>query len=595
MAQQRDVQIFFKVDGLEQYITSLEQLDQVLKQVNGSTDQVSAAQQQLDQATNDIVSSTEKFETRLNTMEGATKVLAGSFEALAGAASLAGLEDNEFFKELGENVVGVLALSRGAIDAAEGVRLLAQNQKLATAAQAAFNFVANLNPYVLLATAILAAGAALIAFSGDSEEAEEQAKDLNTELEKQIARFDQYNAKIDGEINARRRLLEAKNGEVKLDEEIGFLKEKIALRQEDIVALEQEQLEIISQGVTPEEKERLAQVKEALEAKRSQVRTFNLEIEIAKEEDARKKREKSQADAKEKKAKEDAKKAAEAVAEANRKAAEEAAREAAIKLNLKQIDEARTQVLDEQGELEEELYRAGLDQRELAFRDLEDDYYRRINLANGNAELLLQIEEQYRKDKDALTTSFNDVDLQRQTEYNQMVLEAEQGLQDAKFGIAKAGVELFTALAGENEKAANIAFAIEKALAVGEVIVNLQRELAANRANPTWKLLPDGGATLITAANAKARISAGISIASILATTIAKFKSGGGNVPPSGDNTSAGGALGIPQINYNFAQNAGGIQTPGGIQSQPVKAYVLVSDVNNAQQANNQIERYSRL
>jgi chromosome segregation ATPase len=595
MATQKDVQIYFKVDGLEQYITSLEELDQVLKQVNGSTDQVSAAQQQLDQATNDIVSSTEKFETRLNTMEGATKVLAGSFEALAGAASLAGLEDNEFFKELGENVVGVLALSRGAIDAAEGVRLLAQNQKLATAAQAAFNFVANLNPYVLLATAILAAGAALIAFSGDSEEAEEQAKDLNTELEKQIARFDQYNSKIDGEINARRRLLEAKNGEVKLDEEIGFLKEKIALRQEDIVALEQKEREIISQGVTPEEKERLTQVKEALEVKRSQVRTLNLEIEIAKEEDARKKREKRDADAKEKKAKEDAKKAAEAVAEANRKAAEEAAREAAIKLNLKQIDEARAQVLDEQGELEEELYRAGLSARELAFRDLEDDYYRRINLANGNAELLLKIDEQYKLDKKSLDDQFNADQITGINDFNSQVVQAEQELFDAKYGIAKAGVELFTALAGQNEKAANIAFVIEKALAVGEVVVNLQRELAANRANPTWKLLPDGGATLVAAANAKARISAGISIASIVATSIAKFKSGGATPPAGNDNVSPGGALGIPQINYNFAQNSGQVLTPGGVQSEPVRAYVLVSDVNSAQQANNQIERYSRL
>lgn len=595
MAQQRDVQIFFKVDGLEQYITSLEQLDQVLKQVQGTTDQAAQATDQLDQATQEITNNTEAFERRLDTMEGGVKLLAGSFEALAGAASLLGIEDNVFLKELEENVLGVLALSRGAIDAAEGVKLLAQNQKLATAAQAAFNFVANLNPYVLLATAILAAGAALIAFSGDSEEAEEQVRDLNAELKVQLDRFNQYNSMVDKQINARKRLLTAQQGELTLQQEIGFIREQQALRQEDLVALEEEQREILIGGINPQERERYDTLTDALKAKVEEVRTLELEIEVAKAEDARKKQEAREQASEKARADAAAKKAAEDQAKANKEAADQAAREAAIKLNLKQIDEARARVFDEQSELEEELYRAGLDQRELAFRDLEDDYYRRINLANGNAELLLQIEEQYRKDKDALTTSFNDVDLQRQTEYNQMVLEAEQGLQDAKFGIAKAGVELFTALAGENEKAANIAFAIEKALAVGEVIVNLQRELAANRANPTWKLLPDGGATLITAANAKARISAGISIASILATTIAKFKSGGGNVPPSGDNTSAGGALGIPQINYNFAQNAGGIQTPGGIQSQPVKAYVLVSDVNNAQQANNQIERYSRL
>ena len=593
MAQERNVQIFFKVDGLEQYITSLEQLDDVLKQVKGATDEAAQSTDKLDQATEGINS--EEFERKLQTMEGGVKLLAGSFEALAGAASLLGVEDNAFLKELEENVLGVLALSRGAIDAAEGVRLLAQNQKLATAAQTAFNFVANLNPYVLLATAILAAGAALIAFSGDAEDAEEQVRDLNAELKTQLDRFNAYNSMVDKQINARKRLVAAQQGELTLAQEISFIREQQALREEDILALEEDQAKILQFGINEQERERYDTITEALKTKREEVRTLDLEVQIATAEDARKKKEAKDQAAEKKRADAAAKKAAEDLAAANKKAADEAVREAAVKLNLKQIDEARSKVLDEQGELEEELYRASLDQRQLAFRDLEDDYYRRINLANGNAELLLQIEEQYRKDKDALTTSFNDVDIQKQTEYNQMILEAEQGLQDAKFGIAKAGVELFTALAGENEKAANIAFAIEKALAVGEVVVNLQRELAANRANPTWKLLPDGGATLVAAANTKARISAGISIASILATTIAKFKNGGGNVPPNSDQTTAGGALGVPQINYNFAQNAGSVQTPGGIQSEPVRAYVLVSDVNNAQQANNQIERYSRL
>ena len=591
MAQQKDVQIFFKVDGLEQYITSLEQLDEVLKQVKGATDEAAQSTDKLDQATEGIKS--EEFERKLQTMEGGVKLLAGSFEALAGAASLLGVEDNAFLKELEENVLGVLALSRGAIDAAEGIRLLAQNQKLATAAQTAFNFVANLNPYVLLATAILAAGAALIAFSGDSEEAEEQVRDLNAELRTQLDRFNAYNSMVDKQINARKRLVTAQQGELTLAQEISFIREQQALREEDILALEEDQAKILKGGINEEERERFDTITEALKTKREEVRTLELEVEIAKDEDTRKKQEAREQAAEKKRADAAAKKAAEDVAAANKKAADEAAREAAVKLNLKQIDEARAKVIDEQGELEEELYRAGLDQRELAFRDLEDDYYRRINLANGNAELLLQIEEQYRKDKDALTTSYNDVETTKDKEVKSAILDAERDLQQAKLDVAKSGVALFTTLAGENEKIANIAFAIDKALAIGEVITKLQIEKATNAAYAST-LGPAAGAYL-GPKNIAANIRAAASIATIVATTIAKFKNGGGNVPPGGGETSAGGALGIPAPQFTLQGGGGQFGTPEGIQSQPVKAYVLISDVNNAQQANNQIERYSRL
>lgn len=63
----------------------------------------------------------------------------------------------------------------------------------ATIAQAAFNAVANMNPYVLLATAAAAAGAALIAFSSNSKKAEEAQRALNAELDNtksQLAQID---------------------------------------------------------------------------------------------------------------------------------------------------------------------------------------------------------------------------------------------------------------------------------------------------------------------------------------------------------------------------------------------------------------------
>ena len=61
-----------------------------------------------------------------------------------------------------KNVLGVIALGQGLVNVTEGYRLLKENTKLATAAQRIMNTVAKANPYVLLATALVAAGAALI-------------------------------------------------------------------------------------------------------------------------------------------------------------------------------------------------------------------------------------------------------------------------------------------------------------------------------------------------------------------------------------------------------------------------------------------------
>ena len=121
MAQ--EVEIFFKVDGLETYITDLNDLEKVLNEVKGATDATAAATKDLEKDIDDATSGIEKSEQRLLALEGGIKTLAGSFEILAGSAALLGLEDNEFFGELEKNVIGVLALSQGVIDATEGIKL----------------------------------------------------------------------------------------------------------------------------------------------------------------------------------------------------------------------------------------------------------------------------------------------------------------------------------------------------------------------------------------------------------------------------------------------------------------------------------------
>jgi len=176
---EREVEIFFKVDGLETYITDLNDLEQVLNQVKGATDATAAATKDLEKDVDDATKGIEESERRLNALEGGIKTLAGSFEILAGSAALLGLEDNEFFAGLEQNVVGVLALSQGVIDASEGLRLLKDNTKLAAIAQRIFNTVANANPYVLLASAVIALAGAVALYTSRAKDAENQQKRLN--------------------------------------------------------------------------------------------------------------------------------------------------------------------------------------------------------------------------------------------------------------------------------------------------------------------------------------------------------------------------------------------------------------------------------
>lgn len=74
--------------------------------------------------------------------------------------------------------------------AAEGKGTIAT--KAATAAQAAFNVVAKANPYVLLATAVLAAGAAILAFSKNSKKAKEEEEAHQAALKKEKEAFQSF-------------------------------------------------------------------------------------------------------------------------------------------------------------------------------------------------------------------------------------------------------------------------------------------------------------------------------------------------------------------------------------------------------------------
>ena len=202
----------------------------------------------------------------------------------------------------------------------------------------------------------------------------------------------------------------------------------------------------------------------------------------------------------------------------------------------------------------------------------------------------------------------NMTSFEEQQKYNDAVIAAENDLSQAKMGAAKGLIAGLTELAGENKKLANALFAVDKALAIGEIIVNTQKEISAISANPTWSLMPDGGASLKIPAIAAAKIRAATSIGTIVASSISKFMNGGASVgsTPSG----GGGGGGTPTVDNsavpsfvpgnlfgqgNAANNVGAPQSMEQGQNITVTAVVSETEITATQNKVNKIMKNSVL
>lgn len=210
-----------------------------------------------------------------------------------------------------------------------------------------------------------------------------------------------------------------------------------------------------------------------------------------------------------------------------------------------------------------------------------------------------------------------DVELQRETikrqeEYFNKQRElyiadrqAFRELQDAKYNLAQQGLSALASLVGENEKLANILFAVQKALEIGKIVASTASAItqvsAQTAAIPA--LLPPGipnpafpaALAINTKKIASLKLNAAAQIATIVAGSIAKFKSGSAQ-QPKGDSggISAGGAAPIipqgPQAQLTQL-NQQSINQLGSA----TRAYVIEADVTNSQDRQARINRAARI
>jgi hypothetical protein len=218
------------------------------------------------------------------------------------------------------------------------------------------------------------------------------------------------------------------------------------------------------------------------------------------------------------------------------------------------------------------------EQKEIELSDLDLDQNQRFEIITKYANLERNLDKEIADSKKQ----------QREEE-----LRADEELQEAKYQIAQSGLGLLSSLAGENEKLANVIFAISKALEIGRIISTTAGAIAevnANTAaipailppsipNPAFPIAVAIGAKKIAAL----KIGAVASIATIAAASIAKFKSGGGGGAVQGGSAATAQAPIIPQLPAAQTTNISR-QSINDLGNQAVRAYVIETDVTGNQQ-----------
>lgn len=118
----------------------------------------------------------------------------------------------------------------------------------------------------------------------------------------------------------------------------------------------------------------------------------------------------------------------------------------------------------------------------------------------------------------------------------EIVEDARGRLLQAQLDFAQETISIFQGIAQEGSVLAKVLFAFEQGLAVAEIIVSLQREIALINANPALSLLPDAGITAKAALAASARVRAATGVATVIATTVAGVQgfAGGTTDAPEG-------------------------------------------------------------
>jgi len=231
--------------------------------------------------------------------------------------------------------------------------------------------------------------------------------------------------------------------------------------------------------------------------------------------------------------------------------------------------------------------------------------------AKTTADALVQITADQNAKQDALNAQAVQTELERRKKFNEDMKANEQALADFKQQVTLDSLQsvqsILQSFGNESKGLALAALALEKGLAIANVIVNLQKEMAANAviaaANPANAVTAGAaGVAQLKAYNTLSKIRAGLRIAAITAAGIqgAKAITGGGDSGgvPAGAAGGGGapGAAAAPSIFANpNVTDLSGFGQGQGQGSSPMRAYVVERDITQSTRRVRRLEEFATL
>jgi hypothetical protein len=248
------------------------------------------------------------------------------------------------------------------------------------------------------------------------------------------------------------------------------------------------------------------------------------------------------------------------------------------------IDKANAII--KQGELE----------KETPAQKLKREYEEELAVLTEAKKSTLQLTAEYNNKKFELENQSNQNLLQDVQYWAKQEQDVDLATKQAKRDALNTGLDILLQFAGKNKAVALSILAVQKGLAIADIIVNASKALAVGAANLATipAVLPPGipnpAFPLAVAATTKSavltKITAATSIASILAAGIGQAQSitGGGGGGSASGGGGGGSAAAPPSFNI-VGQNSNNqlAQTIAGQQQQPVQAYVVSGNVSSAQ------------
>lgn len=258
-----------------------------------------------------------------------------------------------------------------------------------------------------------------------------------------------------------------------------------------------------------------------------------------------------------------------------------------IKLYQKKKDDLATEKKKEEEE-------KAIEQKEIDAENEELDFETRLEKlqereAMIKSSLLLSEEE-----KTNLINENNQKRKDIEIDVAQKIADAKATIEQKSFDVASQTTNLFAQLGAKNKAIQKATLIADNLIGIAKIVRNTQ---ASNSAAITKYSLIPGGQALAATEIALNKVSAGIGIATSIATT-AKALSALGGGGGGGDAGSGGGSTPAPPPapSFNLVQGTGRNQIAEGIQNQsPLKAYVVAKDVTTGQSMDRNIIEDARL